>query len=103
MLTGSLGMLPSASLGAGGIGLYEPIHGSAPDIAGEDKANPIAAVMSVAMLLRHSAQQEAAALAVEKAVGAALDTGVRTVDLTGGTSIVGTKAMGDAIVEKLKG
>lgn len=101
MLTGSLGMLPSASLGDGGIGLYEPIHGSAPDIAGKDLANPIAAIMSIAMLLRYSAGQEAAAQAVEKAVSTVLDRGYRTADLTDDGKAIGTQEMGDLIVEAL--
>ncbi len=102
MLTGSLGMLPSASLGDGGIGLYEPIHGSAPDIAGKDLANPIAAIMSIAMLLRHSAGEEGAAKAVERAVSTVLDQGFRTADLSDGSASIGTKEMGDRIVDALR-
>jgi len=81
MITGSLGMLPSASLGAGGLGLYEPVHGSAPDIAGRDLANPLAAILSAAMLLEHSLAQPAAAQLLRRAVAAALDSGARTADL----------------------
>lgn len=83
MLTGSIGLLPSASLGDGTLGLYEPIHGSAPDIAGQDKANPLAAILSGAMMLRYSLNQGAAADAIEAAVGKALDAGARTGDLGG--------------------
>ena len=83
VLTGSLGLLPSASLGEGTKGLYEPVHGSAPDIAGRGVANPFATMMSAAMLLRHSLKLEAEAAAVERAVGAALSAGARTPDLGG--------------------
>ncbi len=99
MLTGSIGMLPSASLNATGAGLYEPIHGSAPDIAGQDRANPIATVLSVAMLLRHSLGKESGARRIEAAVGRVLDQGLRTADIQSeGCALVGTKAMGDALV-----
>jgi len=102
MLTGSIGMLPSASLNASGAGLYEPIHGSAPDIAGQDKANPIATVLSVAMLLRHSLGAPAAAARIDAAVGRVLDQGLRTLDIQSpGCTIVGTCAMGDALVAAL--
>ncbi len=102
MLTGSLGMLPSASLGEGNLGLYEPVHGSAPDIAGQDKANPIASIMSVAMMLRFSLGLEVAADKVEKAVSAVLDAGYRTVDIMEpGKKIVGTEEMGDLITAAL--
>jgi 3-isopropylmalate dehydrogenase len=102
MLTGSIGMLPSASLNAEKAGLYEPIHGSAPDIAGQDKANPIATVLSVAMLLRHSLGHEAAARRIEAAVGRVLDQGLRTADIfSEGCTQVGTAAMGDALVAAL--
>jgi 3-isopropylmalate dehydrogenase len=103
MLTGSLGMLPSASLGEKSKGLYEPVHGSAPDIAGKDIANPIAAVLSAAMLLRYSFQREEDAARIEKAVRAVLAKGYRTGDIAQpGTKKVGTKEMGDAIVAALK-
>lgn len=102
MLTGSIGMLPSASLNASGAGLYEPIHGSAPDIAGQGKANPLATILSVAMLLRHSLQAPAAAARIEHAVGRVLDQGLRTPDIQSeGCQVVGTVAMGDAVVAAL--
>jgi 3-isopropylmalate dehydrogenase len=102
-LTGSLGMLPSASLGEGGVGLYEPVHGSAPDIAGQDKANPLAAILSVAMLLEHSLDAVAAAGEVREAVAAALADGHRTADLAGpGEATIGCRAMGDVVVAKLQ-
>ncbi|MFO8003995.1 3-isopropylmalate dehydrogenase [Thioalkalivibrio sp.] len=102
MLTGSIGMLPSASMNATGAGLYEPIHGSAPDIAGQDKANPIATVLSVAMMLRHSLGQDAGARRIEAAVGRVLDQGLRTSDIQSeGGTLVGTEAMGDALVAAL--
>lgn len=97
MLTGSIGMLPSASLG-GSVALYEPVHGSAPDIAGTDKANPIATIASVAMMLRYSFKLEKEALCVEKAIEKVLDQGYRTADIySNGTTLLGTAAMGDAI------
>ena len=98
MLTGSLGMLPSAALGSGGPGLYEPIHGSAPDIAGQGVANPCAAILSLALALRHSLGRADLAARVEGAVEVALDGGARTRDL-GGT--LGTAAMGDAVLAGL--
>ncbi len=102
MLTGSLGMLPSASLGEGNPGLYEPIHGSAPDIAGQDKANPIATIMSAAMMLRYSLNMNEAASDIEKAVMGVLDNGYRTVDIMQpGMMVVGTEKMGDLIAEFL--
>ncbi|MDJ0852820.1 MAG: 3-isopropylmalate dehydrogenase [Myxococcota bacterium] len=102
MITGSLGMLPSASLGEGGVGLYEPVHGSAPDIAGQDKANPLAAILSAAMLLEHSLDAPDAAGAVRAAVEAALATGARTADLAApGEEAVGCRAMADLVLEKL--
>ncbi len=102
MLTGSIGMLPSASLNASGQGMYEPIHGSAPDIAGQGKANPLATVLSVAMMLRYSLSQSAMADAIEAAVGQVLDRGLRTPDIAAeGEATVGTAAMGDAVVEAL--
>jgi 3-isopropylmalate dehydrogenase len=103
MLTGSIGMLPSASLDKNGKGMYEPIHGSAPDIAGKGIANPIATILSVAMLLRYSFDDAASADRVEKAVMAALDAGYRTGDIySEGTTQVGTAEMGDAIVAALR-
>jgi 3-isopropylmalate dehydrogenase len=102
-ITGSIGMLPSASLGAGKPGLYEPIHGSAPDIAGKNIANPIATILSVAMMLRHSLEQFEAADLVEKAVTKVLESGIRTADIAiPGQTPIGTDAMGDAIVNALR-
>ncbi len=103
MLTGSIGMLPSASLNADARGLYEPVHGSAPDIAGQDKANPLATILSVAMMLRYSLNAPEAATAIERAVSAVLDDGLRTGDIAGATDhVVGTTAMGDAVVAALE-
>jgi 3-isopropylmalate dehydrogenase len=102
MFAGSMGMLPSASLGEGRFGLYEPIHGSAPDIAGKGIANPLAAILSVAMLLRHSLEMETEALAVEAAVAAVLHAGHRTPDIaTAGLPTVTTRQMGDLVVNAL--
>ena len=104
MITGSLGMLPSASLGAGGVGLYEPVHGSAPDIAGEDKANPLAAILSAAMLLEHSLDAPEAAAAIRTAVEGVLADGHRTADLVtpgSGATPIGCRAMGDRVLERL--
>ncbi len=102
MLTGSIGMLPSASLDQNGKGLYEPIHGSAPDIAGKGRANPLATILSVAMLLRYSFNEEDAAQRVELAVINALDSGLRTPDIySPGTCEVGTVEMGNAVVKGL--
>ena len=103
MLVGSLGVLPSASLSAAGPGLYEPIHGSAPDIAGQDIANPCGAILSVGMLLRHSLELPHAADAVELAVREALEAGSRTADLavTGGEKPIGTVGFGDAVLARL--
>ncbi|MBJ7608841.1 MAG: 3-isopropylmalate dehydrogenase [Candidatus Dormibacteraeota bacterium] len=98
VLVGSLGLLPSASLGAGGPGLYEPVHGSAPEIAGMDCANPYGAILSVALMLRHSLQRPDLGAAVEAAVDACIDDGVLTADL-GGTT--GTAAVGEAVVAAL--
>jgi 3-isopropylmalate dehydrogenase len=102
VLSGSLGMLPSASLGAGRFGLYEPVHGSAPDIAGRGIANPIGAILSAAMLLRFSLGREDEAAAIERAVEGALDDGALTVDLVApGSSALSTRAMGDAVLARL--
>jgi 3-isopropylmalate dehydrogenase len=101
VMGGSLGILPSASLGNGTLGLYEPIHGSAPDIAGQGIANPVGTILSVAMLLRHSLGLETEARAVEAAVDATLDAGVRTKDLDQ-KNFVNTGAMGRAIIERLQ-
>ena len=107
MLTGSIGMLPSASLG-GKVGLYEPIHGSAPDIAGTDKANPIATILSAAMMLRFSFNLTEAADAIEKAVEKTLNKGFRTADIyhplgQPGMKLVGCKGMGEAIIKEVGG
>lgn len=102
MLTGSIGMLPSAALNESGQGMYEPIHGSAPDIAGQGIANPIATILSVAMLLRYSLHRDDLAEKVERAVQRALDEDYRTTDIfTPGKTRVGTAAMGDAVVRAL--
>jgi len=102
MLTGSIGMLPSASLDERGKGLYEPIHGSAPDIAGQDVANPLATILSVAMMLRYTFNQDEAAGRIEQAVRTVLARGLRTADILGpGATRVGTTAMGDAVVAAL--
>jgi len=103
MLTGSIGMLPSASLNASGVGLYEPIHGSAPDIAGRDMANPLATILSTAMLLRYSLNNDALAIRVEKAVRSVLKQGLRTADIHAeGKRLVSTSEMGDAILDALE-
>lgn len=102
MLAGSLGMLPSASLGKGRVGLYEPVHGSAPDIAGKDLANPIGAILSGAMLLRSSLELEKEARAVEEAVKSILAGGYRTHDVArSGEKSIGAEEMGDLVVEAL--
>jgi len=102
MLTGSIGMLPSAALDASGKGLYEPIHGSAPDIAGKGVANPLATILSAAMMLRYSLGQETAAERIEAAVKKVLSEGLRTADIhTPGTRKVGTGEMGDAVAAAL--
>ena len=102
MVTGSIGLLPSASIGDGAPGLYEPIHGSPPDIAGQDKANPIATILSVAMMFRYSFQRAAEADAIERAVDAVLAEGWRTPDIAKpGEKAVGTREMGRLIREKV--
>jgi 3-isopropylmalate dehydrogenase len=102
MLAGSMGMLPSASLAEGKLGLYEPIHGSAPDIAGKGLANPIGTVLSAALLLRYSLGLEREAVAVERAVDLALAEGYRTADIAEpGVEVVGTSAMGDILAERI--
>ncbi|MFO7597859.1 MAG: 3-isopropylmalate dehydrogenase [Desulfocurvibacter africanus] len=105
VITGSIGMLPSASLGAQNPGLYEPIHGSAPDIAGQDKANPLATILSVAMLLRHSFDQEQGAAMIEKAVRTVLQQGYRTGDImqqgAQGLKLVGCQKMGELVLANL--
>jgi 3-isopropylmalate dehydrogenase len=102
MLTGSIGMLPSASLNETGAGMYEPCHGSAPDIAGQGKANPLAMILSAAMMLRYSLNAADAADAIESAIGAVLDQGLRTPDIyTAGTTLVTTAQMGEAVAKAL--
>ncbi|KAK0599014.1 hypothetical protein LWI29_001553 [Acer saccharum] len=104
MITGSIGMLPSASLGASGPGLFEPIHGSAPDIAGEDKANPLATILSVAMLLKYGLGEENAAKRIENAVLDTLDKGFRTGDIySAGNKLVGCKEMGEEVLKSVEG
>ncbi|MCX7841541.1 MAG: 3-isopropylmalate dehydrogenase [Clostridia bacterium] len=103
MITGSIGMLPSASLGSGKAGLYEPIHGSAPDIAGQNKANPIATILSAAMMMRYSLGMEDAAKDIEAAVARVLEKGYRTGDIASfGCQVVGTAEMGTLICEEIK-
>jgi 3-isopropylmalate dehydrogenase len=103
MLTGSIGMLPSASLGAGNPGLFEPVHGSAPDIAGQDKANPLAQVLSAAMMLKYGLNQPAAAERIERAVMRVLDRGDRTGDIMSeGMTLLGCRAMGKALIQALE-
>lgn len=103
MLTGSIGMLPSASLDKNGKGMYEPIHGSAPDIAGQGKANPLATILSVAMMLRYTLNEPDLAGRVEQAVSTVLDSGLRTADIYAGNGKeVGTVEMGDAVVAALR-
>jgi 3-isopropylmalate dehydrogenase len=102
MLTGSIGMLPSASLNGDSCGLYEPCHGSAPDIAGRGIANPLATILSAAMMMRYSLAQPDVAEAIEVAVGKVLDSGLRTADIASGDfASVGTQVMGDAVVAAL--
>ena len=100
-ITGSIGMLPSASIGATKRGLYEPIHGSAPDIAGQNKANPIATILSAAMMLRYAFALEEEALAIENAVNTVLDMGLRTADIAHGEEALGTIEMTDAILAQI--
>ncbi len=100
-ITGSIGMLPSASIGATKVGLYEPIHGSAPDIAGQNKANPIATILSAAMMLRYAFALEAEAQAIEDAVNRVLDAGLRTADIAHGGEALGTVEMTDAILAEI--
>jgi len=103
MLTGSIGMLPSASLDANGKGMYEPIHGSAPDIAGRNIANPLATILSVAMMLRYSLNEPTQAARVEQAVARVLEQGYRTADIQSpGTQVVGTVEMGQQVVAALQ-
>jgi len=100
MLTGSIGMLPSASLGNDKKGLYEPVHGSAPDIAGKDIANPLASILSVGMMLRYSFELEEQALRIERAVREVLRQGYRTADIfEPGARLVGTEEMGEAVAQ----
>lgn len=102
-ITGSIGMIPSSSLGASSRGLYEPIHGSAPDIAGQDKANPIGTILSAAMMLRYSFDMPEEANAIENAVSRYLDAGCRTADIMSeGMTIVGCKQCGDLIIDNLR-
>ncbi|MBR0106300.1 MAG: 3-isopropylmalate dehydrogenase, partial [Lachnospiraceae bacterium] len=102
-ITGSIGLLPSASLGEGSFGMYEPIHGSAPDIAGKDIANPIATILSMAMLLKYSLGLGNEAQAIEDAVEEVLNEGIRTADIAGeGDTAIGTKAMGAEVLKRLK-
>jgi 3-isopropylmalate dehydrogenase len=100
-LAGSLGLLPSASLGAGKLGMYEPIHGSAPDIAGQGIANPYGTILSVAMLLRHSLELPREAEVVETAVQQAIAEGVRTADIAAGGAAASTAQAGDAVLAKI--
>ncbi|MFW6235366.1 MAG: 3-isopropylmalate dehydrogenase, partial [Desulfovibrionales bacterium] len=103
VITGSIGMLPSASLGEHNPGLYEPIHGSAPDIAGQDKANPLATILSVAMMLRYSFSMEDAAAAIEKSVEKTLTQGYRTGDIMeSGATVVGCRKMGELVLKNLQ-
>jgi 3-isopropylmalate dehydrogenase len=102
MLAGSLGLMPSASLGKGTLGLYEPIHGSAPDIAGQGKANPLATILSVGMMLRHSFGLEREARAVERAVDTVLRKGLRTPDIAAGGPSITTREMGQAVASALR-
>src|SRR5699024_8825220 len=104
MITGSIGMLPSASLRSDGFGLYEPVHGSAPDIAGQDKANPLAMILSAATMLKHSFQMDVEANVIERAVNEVLNAGYRTGDLQADMNnmVVGTKAMVQLVSERIE-
>jgi 3-isopropylmalate dehydrogenase len=103
MLTGSIGMLPSASLNKNNYGMYEPIHGSAPDIAGKDIANPLATILSVSMMLRYSLNQVLLAERINAAVNKVLDQGYRTKDISAaGDRLVGTEEMGNLIVDAIE-
>ncbi len=103
MLTGALGMLPSASLGTGTLGLFEPVHGSAPDIAGKGVANPLGAILSAALLLRWSLNRDDGARSIEDAVSRALASGLRTADIVAeGQPPVATGVMTDAVIEALR-
>ena len=103
VIGGSMGMLPSASLGTGTLGMYEPIHGTAPDIAGKGLANPLAAILSSAMLLRYSLKLEHEATVIERAVEEVLNEGLRTADIApAGTRAVGTREMADAVIDAVK-
>jgi len=103
MLAGSIGMLPSASLDATQKGLYEPIHGSAPDIAGQDKANPLATILSLAMMFRYTFTMAEVAERIEQAVRRVLQQGCRTADIAlPGEKVIGTRAMGDAVIAALR-
>jgi 3-isopropylmalate dehydrogenase len=102
MITGSMGLLPSASIGDSGFGLYEPAGGSAPDIAGQGIANPIAQILSAAMMLRYSLNLADAAEAVESAVARVLEAGLRTPDIAAGGRAVSTREMGDAVARRLR-
>jgi len=101
MLTGSIGMLPSASLDSNDKGMYEPIHGSAPDIAGKNIANPLATILSVAMMLRYSLNETALADKVEQAVQQVIENGLRTADIADNNAVIGTNEMGDAVINAL--
>jgi len=103
MITGSLGMLPSASLGSDGPGLYEPVHGSAPDIVGTGLANPLATILAAALALRHSLHLDEEAAAVEAAVAAVISSGLRTRDIAAGADFVGTQQMTTAVIDKVNG
>ena len=101
-IAGSIGLLPSASLGAGP-GLYEPVHGSAPDIAGQDKANPLGTIASLAMLLLHSFELSDEAAAIDAAIGATLSAGDRTADLLGEAPAIGCREMGRRVARRING